>query len=317
MHRAFMVLMLAFLLAGCGGGSSSATFTAPAEAEAATAAATPTPTPTTATLALQVQFEAAKLPAATRTLVIHLLDAARGTDVVTPMTVARTGDVVQEVVFSGLPAGDYTLLIAALDASGATVAWSRQPVMLAVGQEAAVTVATSLTLSGLAVSPPTAFLIVGGTVAFSASGTFSDGSSAVLTGIVSWASSNTAAVSIDASGLATAASTGSAEISASLGGQVGTAQMTASTPGETVRSVMVSPVAPTIAVGATQQFTATATFMDGHTVDVTSSARWTSSDPTVATVADPGGSATGVAPGTSTITATYRQQGQASLTVTP
>ena len=67
-------------------------------------------------------------------------------------------------------------------------------------------------------------------------------------------------------------------------------------------------------MGATQQFTATGTFSDNSQGNVTSSAAWTSSDVTVATVST-AGIATGVAEGPTTIQAAVGAiNGPASLT---
>lgn len=61
-----------------------------------------------------------------------------------------------------------------------------------------------------------------------------------------------------------------------------------------------------VAVGSTLAVTATATRSDGSTPDVTSDASWSSSDTSIATV--DGGTVTGVAAGTVTITAEYDGQ---------
>jgi uncharacterized repeat protein (TIGR02543 family) len=83
----------------------------------------------------------------------------------------------------------------------------------------------------------------------------------------------------------------------------------------TLQSIQVSPAGAEIARGHTQQFTATATYSDGSTADITSTAIWVSSNALVATVG-PGGLATGVSPGTVSITATISTvQGSATLTV--
>lgn len=72
----------------------------------------------------------------------------------------------------------------------------------------------------------------------------------------------------------------------------------------TLSSIAVTPATPSITVAADQQFTATGTYSDGTTADLTASAVWSSSDTAVATVVGTSGLATAVAAGTATITAT-------------
>lgn len=80
------------------------------------------------------------------------------------------------------------------------------------------------------------------------------------------------------------------------------------------RSVDVSPDSASVAVGGTQQFTATVTDLHGNPVP-TPSVTWTSSNPAVATV-DASGLATGVATGAATITAASGgASGSATLSV--
>ena len=74
-------------------------------------------------------------------------------------------------------------------------------------------------------------------------------------------------------------------------------------PSPTLTSISVTPTSSTIEEGQTQQFTATGSFDDGSTADLTSTATWTSSNETVATI-DASGLATGLAKGTTNITAT-------------
>ncbi|MFY9730498.1 MAG: Ig-like domain-containing protein, partial [Candidatus Acidiferrales bacterium] len=75
----------------------------------------------------------------------------------------------------------------------------------------------------------------------------------------------------------------------------------------TLNSIAITPnPPPSIGVGATEQFTATGTFSDGSTQNLTSSATWVSSMPGLATISNATatrGLATGVAAGTTTITA--------------
>ena len=84
----------------------------------------------------------------------------------------------------------------------------------------------------------------------------------------------------------------------------------------TLTSIVVTAVNPSISIGASQQFTATGTYSDGSTQDVTSQARWTSSNTGVATI-DAGGLATGISVGVTTISATLSGVvGATTLTVT-
>ena len=89
------------------------------------------------------------------------------------------------------------------------------------------------------------------------------------------------------------------------------------TPGPPVLvSIAVTPANPSIMVGGQQQFTATGTYSDGSRQDLTNSATWTSSVPSVATI-NSTGLATGVAAGTTTIQATSGSiYGTTTLTVT-
>ena len=70
-----------------------------------------------------------------------------------------------------------------------------------------------------------------------------------------------------------------------------------------LQSLTISPLSPSIFVGSTLQFTATGHYSDGSTRDLTSAAAWTSSKLSVATITSPGGLATGLAKGFTTIRA--------------
>ena len=86
------------------------------------------------------------------------------------------------------------------------------------------------------------------------------------------------------------------------------------TPAATVSSVAVTGVAP--GVGATAQFSATATFSDGTTQVVTTQASWASSNTAVAST-NSSGVVSGLAPGEADITATYQNaSGKTHVAVT-
>ena len=97
------------------------------------------------------------------------------------------------------------------------------------------------------------------------------------------------------------------------------AVLTVNPAGATLQSIAVTPGSPSIVAGNTQQFTATGTYSDNSTKNITTSVAWKSSNTAFATIGAATGLATGVAAGTTQITAT---QGSVvspndALTVTP
>ncbi|TMD84018.1 MAG: hypothetical protein E6I78_11385, partial [Chloroflexi bacterium] len=170
-------------------------------------------------------------------------------------------------------------------------------------------------LVSIAVTPTNPSIPKGTLQSFSAMGTYSDGSTRDLTGSVTWASANAAVATITSGGLASGASQGSAQISATSGSLSGTTTLTVG-PAILV-SVTVGPANPAVAKGTTQSFTATGGYSDGSTQDLTSSATWASSNQAVATITATG-LASGVAQGSSQISATSGGvTGATTLTVTP
>jgi len=85
----------------------------------------------------------------------------------------------------------------------------------------------------------------------------------------------------------------------------------------TLDSISITPSSASISEGSTQQFTATGTYSDNTTEDLTAKAAWSSSDPNVATI-DNVGLATGMPVSTEssvTITATYSDLSPATSTL--
>ena len=130
---------------------------------------------------------------------------------------------------------------------------------------------------------------------------------------VAWASSDASVVSVDASGLVTAAANGSATITATSGSVSGTAAVTVA---QVVSAVAVLPAADTlVAVGDTVRLVAEATDANGHGVAAIAEFEWSSSDTLVARVDDTG-LVESVAEGEATVTATASEiTGAAELTV--
>lgn len=168
-------------------------------------------------------------------------------------------------------------------------------------------------LSALSLSPANSSIKLGTTQQFTATATYNDGSTSDVSSTASWTSSTPAIAAVNKSGLATAVSSGSTVVMATLSGLKATANLTVLP--KTVTAVAVSPTTITIAAGIAQQFTATATYNDGSTANVTSSVLWISSTPTVASI-NSTGLATGIATGSTTITASLSGfSGSAALTV--
>jgi uncharacterized protein YjdB len=171
---------------------------------------------------------------------------------------------------------------------------------------ATLTVSSSAALQSIAVSPASPSIAAGGTQQFTATGTYSDNSTKNITTSVTWKSSNAAFATIGATtGLATGVAAGTTQITATQGSIVSPNDSLTVTAGSmTLQSIAVTPASPTVGIGNTVQFTATGTYSDNSTKNITSSVTWASSNPSFATIIATAGLATGVAVGTTEITAT-------------
>jgi plastocyanin len=98
-------------------------------------------------------------------------------------------------------------------------------------------------------------------------------------------------------------------------GMAGTITVMASGTSATLQSINVTPANASLNVGSTQAYSATGVFSDNSTQNITSQVTWASATPSVATISS-AGLATGVAPGTSTISASMNGiTGQTNVTV--
>jgi uncharacterized protein YjdB len=169
-------------------------------------------------------------------------------------------------------------------------------------------------LVSVQVTPASPSIAAGLTQQFTATGTYSNNTTQNLTATATWSSSNTSVATISSSGLASSKTAGGpVTITASQNGVTGSALLQVTAP--TLVSIAVSPATDTIPLGTFLQFTATGTYTDGSTQNLTSSATWSSSPNTVASVAA-SGLATAETLGTTTITASSNSvNGSTSLTV--
>ncbi|MGO9648024.1 MAG: Ig-like domain-containing protein [Terriglobales bacterium] len=158
-------------------------------------------------------------------------------------------------------------------------------------------------------------LPVGADRQFTATGTYSDGTQQYLTQQVTWTSENTGIATVSANmGLVLATGPGTVNIDATLDGIEGSSSLVVIA--DSLTGVVLTPAAPALQTGATQQFYATATLGANVILDVTSLSRWSTSNKAVATVSSTG-MVTAVGPGTATIGAVYStRKGTNVLTVT-
>lgn len=172
----------------------------------------------------------------------------------------------------------------------------------AISRSATLTV-TNAIATALQVIPPTASLPKGAKLQFQAIATFSDNSSQDVTNQVNWNSSDISVATIDLNGEATAFSEGGTDISANFLGVTSNTVLLVVT-NATVSSIQVAlnGGSGNLAKGSSVQFNAQAVLSDGSTLDVSSQAAWFSSDQTKVTI-NAQGLATGIAVGTSTISA--------------
>lgn len=158
-------------------------------------------------------------------------------------------------------------------------------------------------LVSISLSPLSIALPLGLNIQLHATGTYSDSSTQDITAQVHWGSSSLLTATVGNSGLLLAIAAGNANITATLGSvsQTLPIQVTAAV----LESVTVTAGQSSLALGFNLQLTATGTYSDGSTQNLSASVAWSSSIPGVATVASAGLLST-LSVGNSTITATFQ-----------
>jgi hypothetical protein len=152
----------------------------------------------------------------------------------------------------------------------------------------AATITVPPLLKSISLSPASVTLALNATQQYTATATYSDGTTSNVTSSVTWVSSVPAAVSISSSGLATvlAANKAVIKIKASLGTVTSPAASITAPPA--LKSIALTPAKVSLAVGESQQYTATATYTDGTTANISSTVTWSSSNPTAASITSAG-----------------------------
>src|SRR5439155_27122682 len=116
--------------------------------------------------------------------------------------------------------------------------------------------------------------------------TFTDSTTQNLTSQVTWTSAKPTVATIAAGGLASALAVGTTNITASMTGVTSSADVLTVT--NALTSIAVTPNPATAVRGTTLQFTATGTYADGTTQNLTSSVTWISSAAGVAAISSSG-----------------------------
>jgi hypothetical protein len=157
------------------------------------------------------------------------------------------------------------------------------------------------TLVSIALSPQSITLTPTHSAQLKAVGTYSDASTQDISGSVAWSAIPGGIVAVSTNGLATGKALGAATITA-VSNTV-SAMDTVTVRAPTLNSISIKPSGALIPLGENQQLSATGTYNDGSTQDLTSSVQWASSNPALLSLSSVG-MATADALGTVTVTAT-------------
>jgi len=141
-------------------------------------------------------------------------------------------------------------------------------------------------LVALSVSQDRSTVPLGTTAQFKAQGIYTDRRTRDLTTSVSWRSSSPGVVAVNASGLATGLKAGTATIKAASGNITGAGALTVSA--AFLASIAVTSGKATMPLGTTRQMTATGTYSDDSTHDLTSSVLWSSASNQVVSISKNG-----------------------------
>jgi uncharacterized protein YjdB len=168
---------------------------------------------------------------------------------------------------------------------------------------------TAAALQSISIAASSPSVALGLTTQFTATGTYSDGTTPDITNLVTWSSSRPGGATFNtpgSPGLATGTGVGSTNITAALGTVTSNPPPLALnvTPA-VLQSISIAASNLSIAKGQQQPFTATGNYSDNTTPDITNLVTWSSSGPGNATFNTPGspGLATGAGTGPTTITA--------------
>lgn len=160
-------------------------------------------------------------------------------------------------------------------------------------------------LASLSVSPATVSVNTGFSTSLVAMATYVDSSTEDVTALATWSSSDPAVATVSSVGRVTGVVAGSATVSASFGTGTGSSAVTVNA--LSLQSIAIAGGAR-VGVGNAIAWTATATWSDSSTSDITQQATWTSSASAVAEVSNADGAhglVQGVSAGSASVTASF------------
>ena len=189
-------------------------------------------------------------------------------------------------------------------------------VAIALGKSAAASLIVSkAALTAISVTSPGSFITLGLSAQLKAEGTYTDKSVQDITGQVSWSPADPSIATVSSTGLAVSKAVGSTQVTASLNKIRGSGQISVSAPA--LATIVVRSRDVSVPLGVTEQFSAIGTNTDGSTVDLTSTATWSSSAPGVLSINAAGLATTEAAGATSITAAVAGISGVMSFTVSP
>jgi hypothetical protein len=213
---------------------------------------------------------------------------------------ASTENLTSSVTWSSSQTGTATITSGGLATAIAAGSTTITATLGAISGNTTLTV-VELGVTDITVTPANQTIYDGHTQQYTATATYEDGSTGNITSTVTWSSTSTDVATIASGGLATGEGPGSTYIVATSGSVHNSTGLTVAA--VELSSIAVTPADAEIAVGDTQQYTATGTYNDSSTGNLTSGVTWGTGNSLICTI-DTTGLATGVDEGTTSISAT-------------
>ncbi|MUK43679.1 hypothetical protein GNP61_19210 [Aliivibrio fischeri] len=178
---------------------------------------------------------------------------------------------------------------------------------------------TAADVVSIQITPPNSSVAKGNSQQYTATATYTDATTANMTGSVNWFSSDTSLASITSAGLVTGISEGEVNVHATLG-SITSNSVELTVIAAELESIQITPPGASIAKGNTQQYAAIGYYSDDQNVDITDSVTWISSNPALVTISSgvSGGLANGDHEGQVKISAEFNSNvsNEAALSVT-